>query len=302
MSLELPLPSGFASALAPAERPLVLRFAETVPVLQVPDDLPFEPLRDWIRARMPEHLAAIGGRSTRLDLGAREIKLFDLRRIVHLLREEFSVEITGLYVTQPVIHRFAERELKLKLLPLDWPGDEPVVTDVRPDEVATEELSSATEPAAEPVCGDPRLQTITLPNDLVPTDLLPEPARALSRPSAPRDAGRRTQTIHRTIRSGTVVQFDGDLFIFGDVNPGAEVVASGSITVLGMLKGLAHAGAAGDDAAVIFALHLRPTQLRIGRRIALSPAEAEHSPGPEVALVSADQIVIEPYRGKVRSL
>ncbi|MBA2321061.1 MAG: septum site-determining protein MinC [Deltaproteobacteria bacterium] len=290
MSLETPPVHG---ASDPVERPLILRFAETIPVLQVPDDLAFEPLRDWVRARMPEHLAAIGGRASRLDLGAREIKLFDLRRLVHLLREEFNVEITGIYVSRAVIHRFAERELKLRLLPLDWPGEDTPAVEVRPEEAETEEAYVAAPEA------DVRLETITLPTDLVPTDLPPDPAPV--RAAVARDPGRRTQTIHRTIRSGTVVQFDGDLYVFGDVNPGAQVIATGSITVLGTLKGMAHAGAAGDESTAIFALHLRPTQMRIGRRIALSPAESAHTPGPEIATVSADSIVIEPYRGKVRS-
>jgi len=70
----------------------------------------------------------------------------------------------------------------------------------------------------------------------------------------------------------------------------------------GMLKGMAHAGAAGDEGAFIFSLHLRPTQLRIGRKIAISPdREAGRAAGPEIATVGGEQIVIEPYRGKVRS-
>ena len=50
----------------------------------------------------------------------------------------------------------------------------------------------------------------------------------------------------------------------GDVNPGAEVVADGDIVVLGVLKGLAHAGASGDNKAAIIALEIASPRLRIG--------------------------------------
>ncbi len=49
----------------------------------------------------------------------------------------------------------------------------------------------------------------------------------------------------------------------GDVNPGAEIIAGGNIVVWGALRGLAHAGAFGDEEFVICAPELQPSQLRI---------------------------------------
>ena len=116
------------------------------------------------------------------------------------------------------------------------------------------------------------------------------------------ERGRRTLTLYRTLRSGAAVRFDGDLYVFGDVNPGAQVIATGNVTVLGGLKGMVHAGAAGEENACIFALSLRPTQLRIGRKIAVAPdRSAETMPLPEMASVIGDQIVIEPFSGKLRN-
>jgi septum site-determining protein MinC len=98
----------------------------------------------------------------------------------------------------------------------------------------------------------------------------------------------------RTVRSGQVVRHHGHITLLGDVNPGAEVIAGGSIVVWGRLRGLVHAGALGNAEAIICALELRPTQLRIAQQIATSPAGR----GPftaEVARVEAGQIIVEPW-------
>lgn len=59
---------------------------------------------------------------------------------------------------------------------------------------------------------------------------------------------------HRgSLRSGQKIETEGSLVILGDVNSGAEVVASDNIVVLGTLRGLAHAGAKGNEQAIISA-------------------------------------------------
>ena len=63
----------------------------------------------------------------------------------------------------------------------------------------------------------------------------------------------------------------GNVVIIGDVNPGAEVVATGDIVIIGTLRGVAHAGAEGDTTARIVALNLRPIKLRISEYIGRSP-------------------------------
>lgn len=59
---------------------------------------------------------------------------------------------------------------------------------------------------------------------------------------------------HRgSLRSGQKLETEGSLVILGDVNSGAEVIASDNIVVLGALRGLAHAGAKGNEQAIIAA-------------------------------------------------
>lgn len=102
--------------------------------------------------------------------------------------------------------------------------------------------------------------------------------------------------IRRTIRAGQVVQCPSHVTIIGDVNPGAKVVAGGDMIVWGKLRGTVHAGAGGDDTAIIGALVLVPTQLRIGNHIARAPDDEPREPAvPEIARVDEKGIVVEPW-------
>ena len=66
---------------------------------------------------------------------------------------------------------------------------------------------------------------------------------------------------------GQKVEYEGSLVILGDVNDGAEVIAGENIIVLGILRGLAHAGAKGNREAIIAASSIEAPQLRIANII-----------------------------------
>lgn len=97
--------------------------------------------------------------------------------------------------------------------------------------------------------------------------------------------------IKKNVRSGQNITFDGNVLVFGDVNPGAEIIASGFIMVMGYLRGIAHAGALGDEKAWVLALRLQPTQLRIANCITRAPDEEPQE--PEVASIHEGVIVCE---------
>lgn len=104
--------------------------------------------------------------------------------------------------------------------------------------------------------------------------------------------------IQHTVRSGQKYRYAGTIIVLGDVNPGAELVADGDIIVWGKLRGVVHAGAAGNVDAMIGALALAPTQLRIGSFIARAPEEKRTTPTTaEIARVKLGQIVVEPWNG-----
>ena len=108
-----------------------------------------------------------------------------------------------------------------------------------------------------------------------------------------------TKFFNTTIRSGQVVEYEGNIVIIGDVNPGALIKAWGNIIILGKLRGVAHAGANGNENAYVAAYTLQPTQLRIGDIIARKPdGEFAASDIPEVARVYSGEVVIESYLAK----
>lgn len=55
--------------------------------------------------------------------------------------------------------------------------------------------------------------------------------------------------------------------ILGDVNGGAEVIAGENIVILGILRGLAHAGAKGNKEAIIACSSIESPQIRISNII-----------------------------------
>ncbi|SEN34410.1 septum site-determining protein MinC [Lihuaxuella thermophila] len=102
------------------------------------------------------------------------------------------------------------------------------------------------------------------------------------------------QMLTGTVRSGQVLTHTGDLLFLGDVNPGGTIQCTGSIYVLGALRGLAHAGSKGDETAIIAASVLRPTQLRIADVICRPPDQWDESEvGMRFACLADNQIIVE---------
>ena len=105
----------------------------------------------------------------------------------------------------------------------------------------------------------------------------------------------KTKFIKNTIRSGQIVRFDGNLIIIGDINPGAEVYATGNIVVLGILRGDVHAGSNGNKEAIIAAFSLQPKIIQIANMITRSPDDVMKPNYPEVAKIKGNFIIVEPY-------
>ena len=97
-----------------------------------------------------------------------------------------------------------------------------------------------------------------------------------------------------TVRSGEYLDIPGDLFILGDVNPGAIVSAEENIIIWGRLLGIAHAGCKGNSQATISALQLSPVQLRIANKVARGPKEKNQFGLAEQAKIDSEEIIISP--------
>jgi septum site-determining protein MinC len=144
-------------------------------------------------------------------------------------------------------------------------------------------------------------------NDAAPAPAVaavePEPAPASepeakpdAEPAAPASAP--TRIIDKPLRSGQrVYAAGGDIVVLAAVNPGAEVIADGSIHVYAPLKGRALAGARGDTSARIFTTHLEAELVSIAGvyRTFESALDAPLARKPaQIRLADASQIVIEP--------
>ena len=105
---------------------------------------------------------------------------------------------------------------------------------------------------------------------------------------------------HRgAIRSGQRIEYEGSIVVLGDVNGGAEVIAGDNVVVLGVLRGLAHAGARGNKKAVIAAASIDCKQIRIADIIKEMEDEKDEdgniiaSSRKTYAFVEEDKLILE---------
>ena len=120
----------------------------------------------------------------------------------------------------------------------------------------------------------------------------PRPERVIEPSDTRLHGGEPAVLVRRTLRSGFSIQHSGHIVIVGDVNPGAEIIAGGDILVWGHLRGVVHAGAEGNENAIVCALDLSPTQLRIAGQIAISPQRKGKS-HPEMARLKDGHVIAE---------
>ena len=108
------------------------------------------------------------------------------------------------------------------------------------------------------------------------------------------DEAHKMTVINHTVRGGQEVKVNSSVLICGNVNPGAQVIAGGSIDIRGTCRGFVHAGAFGDKTAWVVADRLMPAQIRIADLVARAPDEPEQVSRAERAMIRNDQIIFEP--------
>ncbi|MFW5632077.1 MAG: septum site-determining protein MinC [Acetivibrio ethanolgignens] len=99
--------------------------------------------------------------------------------------------------------------------------------------------------------------------------------------------------------TGQVLEVATSIIILGDVNPGAKVVSTGNIVVLGALKGNAYAGVSGNQNAFVLALDMAPVQVKIAEVIARCPdqpniAAKNNIRNTQIAYLENGNLYIEP--------
>lgn len=227
---------------------------------------------DALLQQLREKLSSAGkffqGAGAIVDIGKRELEREDLARLVQMLQGEYGLTVRRVVANLPERNRPEARE------------NVAILRQVGIEEMESEDAAPA---APEPPPPSPA------PAPRIPVRM------GGKRPVQVED---NALFIYRNLRSGQRINYDGSVIIFGDVNPGAEVVASGDIVVMGAFRGLAHAGARGAIGSVVVAFCLAPTQLRIANLIARAPDEdAAAGTRPEMARVKDGMLIIESYPG-----
>jgi septum site-determining protein MinC len=125
---------------------------------------------------------------------------------------------------------------------------------------------------------------------------LPKPSAGTNRKTEPViPDGESAVFVQKTLRSGSKITYEGHVVVLGDVNPGAEIIATGNVLIWGKLRGTVHAGALGNKEACVCAMDLNPTQLRIADFISIPP-KRKGKPQPEIATVDGEQIIAKPWK------
>ena len=170
------------------------------------------------------------------------------------------------------------------------------------DEVSTEELAEIIPEEKYDSFGSLAAQEGLLPREETSKYILLDTGNVL--PEGIEENSVNTETlstlyINQTLRSGQTVSYDGNIFIIGDAHPGSEIIASGDITVWGILGGIAHAGNNGNITSKVRALKLNAIQLRIAGLYArrndtlnVPYVQKTNEFTPEEALIEDGKIVI----------
>jgi septum site-determining protein MinC len=102
------------------------------------------------------------------------------------------------------------------------------------------------------------------------------------------------------LRAGHLIRYPGNVIIYGDVNPSAEIVAEGDVIIWGTCRGIVHAGSNRDKNASISALKFNNCQLRISEsnldlsrnNIKTKSYKNNFFHGAELAKLENDEIII----------
>ena len=109
-----------------------------------------------------------------------------------------------------------------------------------------------------------------------------------------------------TLKDGQILETENSIIVLGDVYPGACIISSKDIVVLGGLFGQAYAGGNGEDGHFVVALEMSPEKLKIGDfKYKTSEKQSKWSIKPKIqpkiAYVNDARVMIEPITKELLS-
>jgi len=111
-------------------------------------------------------------------------------------------------------------------------------------------------------------------------------------------AANEAEIVRGSLRSGQRAESGKSLLILGDLNPGAEAVSAGDVIIMGCCMGTVRAGVGGNREALVAAVVLKPKELHIADKGAVSAItkrsdSGEYAPDPQLAYIADDHLRIE---------
>lgn len=110
-----------------------------------------------------------------------------------------------------------------------------------------------------------------------------------------------TLYVKANLRSGQLIKYPGNVFVLGDVNPSAEIIADGDVIIWGTLRGIIHAGASGNNASTVIAMDIKEGQIRIANKLAslnkkrTSSKSSNGTKVPLLAKLENNEIIVTRY-------
>ena len=241
----------------------------------IDDELPISQVAEELSGYLADKGGLFSNGNITVDAGRRMLSADDLGRIRQIIETNSGLTVTRFWCSPDALKGGA----------VNWEAN--IIVPQQP-EFSPEPIAADSE--AEPV--------ISLPDNTQAIQYLADKFKV--------DHGRNRSEallIKATFRSGEVVKHAGDVVVLADVNPGAEIWADGDIVVFGALKGLAHAGAAGDTKATIVATELASPRICIGPydAIAQPPGKRNSKSSatrPKIAFVRRRSIYVAPFVGR----
>ncbi len=205
-------------------------------------------------------------KSATLPLVALLLKSADLGALAAELQARFG-DIPDFFDQDPLVIDLGPLQAADPQAVPDYPALLQLLRGMRVQPVAVRGGSHAQRDAALAAglawAGEARVLEPAAPASATPRQA-PAPAPAPEPAPAALQAPATALVIDRPLRSGQQVYARGrDLVVMAMVNPGAEVIADGSIHVYAPLRGKAIAGARGNDQARIVSLCLEPELISI---------------------------------------
>jgi septum site-determining protein MinC len=230
--------------------------------VELDDRLDFSDLKEMFRHKVKDAKQFFAGARADIMFKGRALTEAETRALVDIVREETTLDVY-------VIHEAPEPEPEPEPEEEEEEEPEPVAPRDEPLDHIPLSADDAHSSVAE-ASGPAESASVRLPHD------------------------KHVTTFHQgSLRSGQSIRCRGSVVIIGDINPGSQIIAEGHIIVLGLLKGMAHAGCTGNELCFVSALGLMPTQLRIASHIATIPANMQ-TKRPAYAYIQNNQVYIAP--------